>query len=329
MARVVVIGAGVIGLSTAINIQECMPGSHVTIVADSFNQYTLSDGAGAYIVPWAPGVDDVTQRKWGRASMDYFIKLAVSEDSADNGASLAMGIFYNREQEPPPYHYLMLSCEPMSEESAKRLNLGKFHCYTATTVAMEMRKYLPWLMRRFKDQGGTVKQRKVKSFQEFVGEYDVVVNCAGLGAKALTGDEKLQPMRGQMMRVSAPWVKHFMHGLSQLYFIPNSENVAVGGIKSIGDADTSIRPESSEYIWDNITKIWPPLKKAKLLWEWTGLRPYRVPPRVEAEVIRFRDKSLKVVHNYGHGSYGVSMSWGTAVHAAELVKDMVKPTSRL
>ncbi|XP_046364609.1 D-aspartate oxidase-like [Haliotis rufescens] len=329
MARVAVIGAGVVGLSTAINIKDCMPGSRVDIVADKFNQDTTSVGAAAWIVPWAPGVDEALQRKWGRTSMDYFIKLAVSEDSADSGASIGMGIHYATGPQTPPFKHLMLSFDPMSKESAEKLNLGKFYCYTGTTVVVDMSTYLHWLMASFQARGGIVLQRKVTSFQEFEGQYDVVVNCAGLGAKALTGDEKLQPMRGQIMRVAAPWVKHYLHCSDSVHFLPNVENTAIGGIKSVGDSDTSVRLDTSEHIWESITKLWPPLKKAKILWEWTGLRPYRVPPRVEAEVIRYGDKSLKVVHNYGHGSYGISMSWGTAVHAAELVKEMCKPTSRL
>ncbi|XP_046549205.1 D-aspartate oxidase-like [Haliotis rubra] len=329
MARVAVIGAGVVGISTAINIQEHMPGSQVTIIADNFNQATTSVGAGAWIVPWAPGVDDATQRKWGRTSMDYFIKLAVSEESADSGASICMGIHYSVEPETPPYKHLMLSFDPLSKESAEKLNLGKFYCFTYTTVVVDMRTYLYWLMARFKARGGAVQQRKVKSFQELEAEYDVVVNCAGLGAKALTGDEKLQPMRGQMLRVSAPWVKHFLHSSNSFYFIPNVDNVGIGGIKTVGDYDTSVSHDTSKHIWENITKLWPPLKKARPLWEWTGLRPHRVPPRVEPEVIRYGNKSLKVVHNYGHGTTGISLSWGTAVHAAELVKEMFAPTSRL
>ena len=47
-----------------------------------------------------------------------------------------------------------------------------------------------------------------------------------------------------------------------------------------------------------------------------GLRPFRASGfRVEAE--RLGDKLL--VHNYGHGGCGVTLSWGTAALAADLV----------
>ncbi|XP_046542982.1 D-aspartate oxidase-like [Haliotis rubra] len=157
-------------------------------------------------------------------------------------------------------------------------------------------------------RGGAVQQRKVSSFSQLEGEYDVVVNCAGLGAKALTGDEKLQPMRGQMLRVSAPWVKHFLHSSNSFYFIHNVDNVGIGGFKTVGDYSTSVRHDTSKDIWEKLHKAMASTQAHSLL---------------NVDLI------FKVVHNYGHGTTGISLSWGTAVHAAELVKEMFAHTSRL
>lgn len=59
-ANVVVIGAGVVGLSTAINIQRLVPSCSVTIVAEDVVDGTTSVGAGAIFRPteeYLPGVD--------------------------------------------------------------------------------------------------------------------------------------------------------------------------------------------------------------------------------------------------------------------------------
>lgn len=45
MARICVLGAGVAGLSSAVNIQSILPEVDVAIIADQFNTETTSDGA--------------------------------------------------------------------------------------------------------------------------------------------------------------------------------------------------------------------------------------------------------------------------------------------
>ena len=59
MSRIAVIGAGVVGLSTAVLIQQHMPGVDVTIIADKFDKDTTSDGAAGIFRPtisMTPGV---------------------------------------------------------------------------------------------------------------------------------------------------------------------------------------------------------------------------------------------------------------------------------
>ena len=57
MPEVAVVGAGVMGLSAAVAIQERMPSVQVTVVADKLSVDTTSDGAGGLFVPYAAGVD--------------------------------------------------------------------------------------------------------------------------------------------------------------------------------------------------------------------------------------------------------------------------------
>lgn len=57
--RIVVVGAGVVGLSTAVQLQKTFPNCSITIVADKFGKDTTSDGAAGIFRPTkdkTPGV---------------------------------------------------------------------------------------------------------------------------------------------------------------------------------------------------------------------------------------------------------------------------------
>ena len=56
--RICVIGAGIIGVSSAVRVIEAFPGSEVTIVADEFSPHTTSDVAGGF---WEPHLLGNTQ----------------------------------------------------------------------------------------------------------------------------------------------------------------------------------------------------------------------------------------------------------------------------
>lgn len=59
-----------------------------------------------------------------------------------------------------------------------------------------------------------------------------------------------------------------------------------------------------------------------MIGSWAGLRPHRDPLRLEKELLMVNGKKLGVVHNYGHGANGISLSWGTAIKAAKLVEEI-------
>lgn len=98
-------------------------------------------------------------------------------------------------------------------------------CLPACQVVCEGRLYSRWLTRQLEEAGVHFVQRKLTSLAELAGEgWDVVFNCSGLGAKALLPDQNTYPIRGQIMRVKAPWVNQcvFAHFSDETaYIIPN------------------------------------------------------------------------------------------------------------
>lgn len=56
-----------------------------------------------------------------------------------------------------------------------------------------------------------------------LAEYDAVVNCMGLRGASLFGDDSCYPIRGQVLRARAPWIKHHYVVDERFYVIPNND----------------------------------------------------------------------------------------------------------
>lgn len=54
---------------------------------------------------------------------------------------------------------------------------------------------------RILDNNGTIVERKLESLKEIYEEYDIILNCTGLGAKKLCNDVNVLPIRGQVIQV--------------------------------------------------------------------------------------------------------------------------------
>lgn len=75
------------------------------------------------------------------------------------------------------------------------------------TFTIEPSFFLPYLYKRILKAGGRIQRKRIESFDE-LEVYDLVINCTGLGAHTLVGgDIELKPIRGQVLRVRAPWIR--------------------------------------------------------------------------------------------------------------------------
>lgn len=166
-----------------------------------------------------------------------------------------------------------------------------------------------------------MEQRKVNSLQELGNSFDIIVNCSGLGSKTLVGDTQVYPVRGQVLKVEAPWVQHFIRdGDGKTYIYPGIHSVTIGGTRQEADWRLEVDDGDTKGILERCGRLEPSLSKAKILSKWVGLRPSRRNPRVERERVQFQGRQVPVVHNYGHGAWGVTLAWGTALDALQLVR---------
>ncbi|XP_041828415.1 D-aspartate oxidase [Melanotaenia boesemani] len=328
--RVVVVGAGVVGLSTAVCIAETLPFCSVTLVADKFSPDTTSDGAaGILFAAEFPNIPLERQRRWFKDSFDHLLAIAQSQESPEAGVMLSSGWQIFKEvpaNQTPFWSDLVIGFRVMTDGELRRFPDHKFG-QAFTTIKCECSSYLPWLEKRFRKAGGQVEQKKVNSLQELSTTFDLIVNCSGLGSKILVGDSQVYPVRGQVLKVEAPWLQHFIRdGDGKTYIYPGIHSVTVGGTRQEGDWRLQVDRGDSKGILERCSRLEPSLSKAKVLSEWVGLRPSRRNPRVEKELVQLQGRQVPVVHNYGHGGWGITLAWGTAVDSLGLVRQCLQKT---
>ncbi|GHJ40479.1 FAD-dependent oxidoreductase [Streptomyces sp. TS71-3] len=310
--RVVVAGAGVTGLTTAVVLAEA--GTPVHVIAEQIPGVTsLAAGAmwGPYLVEPKDKVD-----QWGRRSLEVFRTL--SEDPT-TGVRLTRGIEASRTAESPPDWATTLpgfrSCEPAE------LPAGFTAGYRFTVPLIDMPVYLDHLLRRLGDAGGTVEQRRLASLAD-VGPAVAIVNCTGLGSGTLLPDPEIRPIRGQHVVVDNPGLTEFFSedtGSSPdlLCIYPHEESVVLGGTAIDGEGDLAPDDKAAAGILARCVEVEPRLAQARILDHRIGARPTRATVRVERE--RW-ENGTTVVHNYGHGGAGVTLSWGCADEAQGLLQ---------
>nr|XP_034491437.1 D-aspartate oxidase [Marmota flaviventris] len=91
-ARIAVVGAGVIGLSTAVCISKLVPGCSITIISDKFTPDTTSDVAAGMLIPHIyPDTPIHTLKRWFKDTFDHLYAIACSAEAADAGVHLVSG----------------------------------------------------------------------------------------------------------------------------------------------------------------------------------------------------------------------------------------------
>jgi D-amino-acid oxidase len=300
-----VIGAGVSGLTTAICLAE--HGLKVRIWSAEAPLATTSVAAGAMWGPYlVEPVDRV--RTWSDETLAQLLTLA---DEPGTGVRLVAGIEASRTPVEPPEWGDRL--DGFRTCGAAELPTGFVAGWRYVAPVLDMPTYLAYLEGRLATAGPHVEIRTVKSLAEAGDRSPLVVNCAGLGAHDLVQDASLQPIRGQLVVVENPGINEFFSedtGPSPdlLHFAPQGDTVVLGGTALPGVWTREPDPATAAAIVSRCAEVEPKLKHTKVVAHRVGLRPTRPTVRVEVESIG----GVRVIHNYGHGGAGVTLSWGCA-----------------
>jgi len=309
---VVVVGAGVSGLTTAICLAEA--GHDVRVWAADPPRHTTSVVAGAL---WGPSFQEPVAKTlaWTQQSLRDFTVLA---DDPGSGVRIAAALTVGDLPglgELPPQARLIPDLRPADPAEVPE---GFRQGFRATMPLVDMPRYLDYLTERLVAADGEIEIRALRALDEAGRAAPVVVNCSGLGARELAGDRDVRPVFGQHVVLTNPGLDTVFMELSQgpewTSFLPHAGRVVCGSVSVPGRWDTAVDPAVSERILQRCRGAEPRLRDAQVIDVVTGLRPDRPAVRVEAET----SGAIRYVHNYGHGGNGVSLSWGCAREAARL-----------
>lgn len=307
-----VIGAGVSGLTTAVQLVES--GLRVRVWSADPPETTTSMAAGAMWGPYlVEPVDRV--RTWSYRTLEVLRGLAAAPGT---GVKLVPGVEATRTPVAPPEWGEQLDGFRMCGPS--ELPDGFLAGWRFTAPLVDMPVYLAFLRRRLADAGVTIEIHRIGSLDEVAKVAPVVVNCTGIGARDVVPDPELTAIRGQVVIVENPGITEFFAedtGLSPhlLNIYPQGDTVVLGGLAVANDYRLEPDLDTSAAILARCADVEPRLRNARILEHRVGLRPTRSQVRVEAETIH----GATVIHNYGHGGAGVTLSWGCAAEVARLL----------
>lgn len=298
MTDVVVVGGGIIGLTAAVRLRQA--GADVTVWSPVGPERTVSAVAAAV---WYPTHTDFDPRvrDWGTISYAEFTRQA-----AAGVPGLLLRPTRNLElawsDEIPWWSPGGVSIHPARAPYAREVRF--------TAPLAEMATYLAWLRTQVR-----VVERGVERLADALAEADVVVNASGLAARELAADPAVYPARGQIVLVANPGIEESVRteGDPNTYVHPRSRDIVLGGTFEPDQWDLKPDPQVRSRILDRTRALVPALAGAEILGERVGLRPCRRGgPRVE--------RDGRIVHAYGHGGAGMTLSWGTADEVVRLCR---------
>jgi D-amino-acid oxidase len=326
-ARVAVVGAGVVGLACACELAaQC----DVTVFHDQDLLGSTSAFATAIWHVYLVDPHETQHLDWSRRTLQ---RLILQAEIPEAGIEFCEGVelFRTTPEHRPPWADIASDFAPLTPTELAAYP-DRTWGYRIAAPTANMFKYLTWLAKQCTERGAKFRHEHISSLIDLGGEYRIVVNCTGIGARGLVNDEELYPVRGQYLvlqpnsETPKTYVGDDEHPGGMAYVIPRDREVMVGGTEEPEqwsmefDANKkAMLARAGEFFPQDLTE----LVELRAV---VGLRPCRRSRRV-----RFGqdEEAPWIVHNYGHGGSGFSLAWGCAEDASHLVTGILAEQTSL
>jgi len=313
---IAIVGAGVSGLTCGVMFTE--HGYRTAIFAKETGQRTTSAAAAAV---WFPYHVEPAKRVIPLALRTFDVLADLARVPASGVSMIELRQFSRTGKIQIPDWAIPLGAQRLSsvatglwpvQDRARRGGYSFKSGFSLRVPLMDTTIYLDYLAARFLKAGGEINPDiRFEKFEELDLRFDLVVNCAGIGARELMQDFDLEPHRGQVAIVPR------IEGLScaivcddapLMYAIPRTNDCVFGGTNEVSD-NLAAGPATTDRIVTECRRVLN-IERPHVLAERVGLRPFRK-SGVRLERDRLRD-GRTVIHNYGHGGAGFTLSWGCA-----------------
>jgi len=311
-----IIGAGVSGLTCGIVLAE--NGYRTAIFAKDTGQQTTSSVAAAV---WFPYHVEPVERVIPLALETYQVLLDLARFPESGVSMIESQQFLRVGEIEIPDWAVPLGAQSLSSVATglwpvrDRAQHGGYSFKSGFSLPVPLTDttiYLDYLAARFLNAKGEIKANVCfEKLEDVDREFDLVINCAGIGARELVQDADLEPHRGQVAIV--PKIEGLCAAIvcddePLMYAIPRANDCVFGGTNELSD-DLTANPATTARIVTECSRVLN-IDKPRVLAERVGLRPFRK-SGVRIERGRSRDDRT-IIHNYGHGGAGFTLSWGCA-----------------
>lgn len=361
-ADVAVIGGGVIGITTAICLELRGYSTAIYTAKIPFRDEPSPEFATPYAAASIKPAS-VTMSGQQRAlaiSQEIFGLLA---DTGSMGVRQQPHFVLHEEDLSDPEYADTVSgfCRISEiEQYPHRPNANSVFGWRFNAYFAELPVYIARCYALYESLGGVVHERSLtrETCRNLPG--DVLVNCAGIGSQEIFDDQRpwMIHVGHQVLVDGLPLIRTDSGDLfsynytphpdavadgfaGEVYAYPRMDTLVLGGSRlpvaleddwdghipgvsrSVGDVEVPARIVAiNDELLDSYTGI--SIETGNLTGRY-GFRPVRDP---DGDGVRIERESLDdrpVIHNCGHGGAGVTLSWGSAIKACELVTEVADP----